>query len=95
MFTLVYINDKFNRPSPLLPFLQSNIGKRPLMQIDCISPYQGSLQDLIRDTCDHLNNIDPDVEVSCCSIQNSSSDVKEDNTVVNFVVIQIAITHKK
>lgn len=38
MFTLVYINNQFNRPDTLLPFLQTNVGKSEIIQIDCVTP---------------------------------------------------------
>jgi hypothetical protein len=46
MFTLIYINGNFNRPETLQSFLQSNIGKSPMLQVDCVSPYKGTDQDL-------------------------------------------------
>jgi hypothetical protein len=64
MFTLIYFNGAFNRPDTLLPFLESNVGKDPLMQIDCVTPYHGSEQDLINEVCEYLNGMDPHIEVS-------------------------------
>lgn len=95
MFTLVYIKNQFNRPSTLLPFLQSNIGKTPLLQIDCITPFHGTEKDLAFYACNYLSSIDSEIEVSCCSIKNSSSEVKGEMSVVNFIVIQITISRKK
>lgn len=39
MQTLVYIKNQFNRPDTLLPFLQSNVGKSPLIQVECVTPF--------------------------------------------------------
>lgn len=94
MFTLVYINKQFNRPDTLTSFLQSNIGKSPLLQIDCISPYKGSEQELVRDACNYLNTIDPQIEVTYNVTQNISSEEKNGNRFVHFIVMQINVTQK-
>ena len=94
MFTLVYIQSRFNRPDTLTSFLQSNIGNSPLLQIDCISPYQGTEQELVRDACKYLNTIDPHIEVTYNMTQNISSEEKNDNRWVHFIVLQINVTEK-
>lgn len=94
MFTLVYIKNQFNRPDTLLPFLQSNIGESPLLQIDCISPFQGTEQELIHDACNYLNTIDPRIVVKYVATQNLSSDVSNKESVVNFMVIRVFVTRK-
>lgn len=94
MFTLVYIHNRFNRPDTLTSFLQSNIGKSPLLQIDCISPYKGSEQELVRDACNYLNTIDPQIEVTYNLTQNISSEEKKGNRLVHFIVMQINVTQK-
>ena len=57
MFTLIYFQGKFNRPDTLFPFLENNVGKDPIMQIDFPTPYQGNEQDLIKELCEYLNGI--------------------------------------
>jgi len=94
MFTLVYIQNRFNRPDTLTSFLQSNIGKSPLLQIDCISPYQGTEKELVRDACNYLNTIDPQIEVTYNMTQNISSEEKKGNRLVHFIVMQINVTQK-
>lgn len=61
MFTFVF-NENLNRPDTLPSFLQSNVGKMPLFQIDCVSPFQGTAEELAEIVCCHLNAIDPQVE---------------------------------
>ena len=75
MFTLVYINGNLNRPETLSTFLQSNIGKCPLLQVDCVTPYMGKEQDLIQEVCEHLNRIDPQIEVTYKTTQNVSAEL--------------------
>ncbi len=94
MFTLVYIQNRFNRPDTLTSFLQSNVGKSPLLQIDCISPYKGTEQELVRDACNYLNTIDPQIEVTYNMTQNISSEEKKGNRLVHFIVMQINVTQK-
>lgn len=94
MFTLVYIQNRFNRPDTLPSFLESTIGKSPLLQIDCISPYKGSEQELVRDACNYLNTIDSQIEVTYNMTQNISSEEKNGNKLVHFIVLQINITQK-
>lgn len=94
MFTLVYIQNCFNRPDTLTSFLQSNVGKSPLLQIDCISPYKGTEQELVRDACNYLNTIDPQIEVTFNMTQNISSEEKKGNRLVHFIVMQINVTQK-
>ncbi len=94
MFTLVYIQNRFNRPDTLTSYLQSNIGNSPLLQIDCISPYKGSEQELVRDACNYLNTIDSQIEVTYNMTQNISLEEKKGNRLVHFIVMQINVTQK-
>lgn len=94
MFTLVYIQNRFNRPDTLTTFLQSNIGQSTLLQIDCISPYRGTEQELVCEVCKFLNGIDLQIEVKYCSTRNVSSIVSDKENMVHFIVIQILITQK-
>lgn len=74
MYTLVYLNGNFNRPDTLPSFLQSNIGKSPLIQIDCVTPFQGTVEELAEEVCEHLNNVDPQIKVFVDVIQNVIND---------------------
>lgn len=89
MYTLVYLNGNFNRPDTLPSFLQSNIGKSPLIQIDCVTPFQGTVEELAEEVCEHLNNVDPQIKVFVDVIQNVSND--SINQQVHFIVFQIRI----
>lgn len=63
MYTLVYLNGNLNRPDTLPSFLQSNMGQSPLLQIDCVTPFQGTAEELAEKVCDYLNTIDPLIDV--------------------------------
>lgn len=91
MFTLVYINGSINRPDTLSTFLQSNVGKSPLLQVDCVTPYIGTEQELVAEVCKHLNSIDPQIEVTYDSTQNVSIEHAKNNSLVHFLVMQIKI----
>ena len=93
MFTLVYINGNLNRPETLLSFLQSNIGKSAHLQVDCVTPYQGTDQELINEVCDHLNNIDQEISVKYIMTQNASKEVIKKTERIHFIVIQINVIH--
>lgn len=92
MFTLIYYQGKFNRPDTLVPFLESNVGKDPLMQIDCVTPYQGTEQDLINEVCDFLNRIDPQIEVNYNVTLSKNSESSNSGTKVNYLAIQLRVT---
>ena len=94
MYTLVYLNGNLNRPDTLPSFLQANVGKSPLMQIDCVTPFQGTAEELAEKVCEYLNAIDPQVEVKLQTIKNASTEVAKTGQQVNFMVIQIQIANK-
>ena len=91
MFTLIYFQRKFNRPDTLVPFLESNVGKNPLMQIDCVTPYHGSEQDLINEVCGYLNRIDPQIEVNYNVTMSKNSESSNSGTKVNYLAIQLRV----
>ena len=94
MFTLVYLNGNLNRPDTLLSFLQANVGKSVLIQIDCVTPFQGTTDELTEKVCCHLNTIDPQVEANLQAIKNASTEVANTGQQVIFMVIQIQISNK-
>lgn len=91
MYTLVYLNGNLNRPDTLPSFLQANVGKSPLMQIDCVTPFQGTADELIDKVCEHLNGIDPMIKVSFNVIQNVSSEATNTKQLVHFIAMQINV----
>lgn len=94
MYTLVYLNGNLNRPDTLPSFLQANVGKPPLLQIDCVTPFQGTAEELAEKVCCHLNTIDPQVEVKPREIKNASTEVAEEGRYVSFMVIRVEIVAK-
>ena len=94
MFTLIYYQGKFNRPDTLMPFLESNVGQEPLMQIDCVTPYQGTEQDLIKDLCEYLNGIVPQIEVNYNVTMSKNSETGSVGTTVNYLAIQLQVNQK-
>ena len=91
MFTLVYFNGKLNKPDTLSPFLHSNVGKNAMLRVDCVTPYKGTEQELIKEVCEHLNRVDLQIEVSYKMTQNVSADLSKTIQHVNFLVIQVDI----
>jgi len=75
-------------------FIQSNMGKNPLLRIDCLTPYKGSEQDIIKDVCCFLSNICSDIDVNYNVTQNVSTEEKDGYSFVNFLVIQLNIKAK-
>ena len=94
MFTLVYLNGNLNRPDTLPSFLQSNVGKTPLLQIDCVTPFQGTAEELAEKVCGHLNAIDPQIEVKLQEIKNASAESAKSKQQVSFMVLQLIIDKK-
>ena len=94
MYTLVYLNGNLNRPDTLPSFLQANVGKSALIQIDCVTPFQGTTDELTEKVCCNLNTIDPHVVVKLQAIKNASTDVAKMGQQVNFMVLQIQISNK-
>lgn len=95
MFTLIYYQGKFNRPDTLVPYLENNVGKDPLIQIDCVTPYQGTEQDLINEVCDYLNRIDPQIEVNYNVTMSKNSESSNSGTKVNYLAIQLGVTARE
>lgn len=89
MFTLIYHNGQFNRPDTLVPFLQSNVGKYPSLQVDCITPFPGTKDDLIKAVCEYLNKIDPDIEVTYNVTSYPRTETDTNVGFVNYLVMQI------
>ena len=94
MFTLIYYQGMFNRPDTLLPFLENNVGKDTLLQIDCVTPYQGTEQDLIEEVCDYLNNIVPQIEVNYTVTISKNSETNEVGTKINYLAIQLRVSQR-
>ena len=94
MFTLVYIKNQFNRPENLIPFLKANVGGSALIKVDCITPFQGSEDDMVNEVCMYLNTVDSELNISCESIQNSSDENNEAKQLVHFMVLQAKISQK-
>lgn len=94
MYTLVYLNGNLNRPDTLPSFLQANVGKTALLQIDCVTPFQGLAEELDGRVCSHLNSIDPQVEVKFQELKRCSTDSAKNKQQVYFMVLQIEIAKK-
>lgn len=94
MYTLIYMDGHFNRPENLESFIMSNVGDYPLLRIDCLTPFKGSKQDIIHDICKYLDRIVPQYEVSYNTTQNVSTEDKNGQSLVHFLVIQIHITER-
>ena len=94
MYTLVYLNGNLNRPDTLSSFLQANVGKSPLIQIDCVTPFQGSADELAEKVCNNLSSIEPSIEVNLQVIKNASIEAVKTGHQVNFMVLQIQIATK-
>ncbi len=92
MFTLIYFKGTFNRPDTLVPFLENNVGEPILMQIDCVTPYQGTEQDLIVEVCDYLNRIDPQIEVNFFETLSGNTETTNNETKVNYLAVQLQVT---
>lgn len=92
MFTIVYLNGNLNRPVTLSSFLNSNQGKITMLRVDCVTPYKGKEQDLIKEVCEHLESVDPQIEVSYQMTQNVSAEVTRTKQLVHFIVMQIHIS---
>ena len=91
MFTLIYLNGNFNRPEDLRPFLETNIGKSPLLRIDCITPYKGTEKELIESVCNYLNSIVNGITVSYNCTQNASSESTNKGVIMHYIVIKINV----
>ena len=91
MFTLIYFQGKFNRPDTLVPFLESNVGKDPIIQIDCVTPYQGTEQNLIKELCEYLNGIISQIEVSYNVTMSKNSELSSNGTKVNYLAVQLRV----
>lgn len=94
MFTLIYNHGEFNQPDNLLPFLQSNVGEWTLIQVDCITPYPGTKEELIQVICEYLNHVSPDIEVTYNITNESETTSSNAKKEVNYLVMQIHVTQR-
>ena len=94
MFTLIYFQGKFNRPGTLVPFLESHVGMNPIIQIDCVTPYQGTEQDLIKDLCDYLNGMNSQIEVIYNVTMSKNSETSNEGTKINYLAVQLQVNSK-
>ncbi len=90
MFTLIYNKGQFNRPDTLVPFLQSNVGEYPLLQVDCV----GSKDDMERAVCEYLSKIVPDIEVTPNVTQFPSTEINEKGDFVDYLALQVHVERK-
>ena len=95
MFTLIYFQGKFNRPDTLVPFLENNVGMNPIIQIDCVTPYLGTEQDLIKDLCDYLNGMNSQIEVNHNLTMSKSSETSNEVTKINYLAVQLQVNSKQ
>ena len=94
MFTLIYNDGQLNRPGTMLSFLQINAGGCALLQVDCITPFKGTEQELIQKVCEHLNRVDNSFEVTYNVTQNSSTEERLGSFYVKYLVIQVYVSNK-
>ena len=94
MFTLIYLNGKFNRPDTLSQFLRSNAGESPFIQIDCITPFPGTKDELIRSVCEYLSKIDPEIQVTHNVAVDSRTESDPQGGLVNYLAMQIYVKEK-
>ena len=91
MFTLIYNKGQFNRPDTLVPFLQSNVGEYPLLQVDCVTPFSGSKDDLERAVCDYLSKIVSDIEVTPNVTPEYSTERNAKGDFVDYLALQVHV----
>lgn len=94
MYTLVYLKGHLNRPDTLVSFLNSSVGTSPLLRVDCITPFTGTEQELIKEVCNHLSGTVPHIEVVYKMTQNISTEDTKNGFLVQFLVIQITINER-
>ena len=94
MYTLIYYNGQFNRPDTLLPFLESNVGKTPFLQIDCVTPYQGTVEGLIQETCNYLNEINSHIAVNHQEILSKSTDSCAGKSIVKYLSVLLEVNQR-
>ena len=95
MFTLIYNNGTLNKPDNLLAFLEANVGKDTLIQIDCITPFSGTAEQMEQKVCYHLSKITPRIRVKHKMTRNCSTVFNSDGEFVDYLVMWIQITESK
>ena len=95
MFTLIYNNEQFNRPDTLVPFLQSNVGKDALIQIDCITPFVGTKEQMEQEVCYYLSKVVSEIKVKHKMTQNFSTEFTTKGELVKYLVMWIHVTEIK
>jgi len=95
MFTLIYNKGQFNRPDTLRAFLQSNVGKDALIQIDCITPFEGTKEQMEQEVCYYLSKIVQEIKVKHKMTQNYSAEFITSGELVKYLVMWIQVTEIK
>lgn len=70
------------------------MGMSPLIQIDCIMPYNGTAGQLMDEVCAYLSNLDSQIEVWPNVILNRNTERTSTEEIVSFLVIQIDVRNK-
>ena len=66
----------------------------PIIQIDCVTPYLGTEQDLIKDLCDYLNGMNSQIEVNHNLTMSKSSETSNEVTKINYLAVQLQVNSK-
>lgn len=66
----------------------------PIIQIDCVTPYQGTEQDLIKDLCDYLNGMDSQIEVIYNVTMSKNTETSNEGTKINYLAVQLQVNSK-
>ena len=65
-----------------------------MLQIDCVTPFQGTPEEFAETVCSHLNAIDTKVDVRLQEIKNTSVETVKSKQQVSFMVLQLNIDEK-
>ena len=76
-------------------FIMANVGKKPLLQVDCVTPFKGTEHELIHLVCNHLSHVDPHYEVTYNVTQNCSTEQNAEGFFVKYLVIQVCVKELK
>ena len=74
-----------------MPFLETNVGKYPSLQVDCITPFPGTKDDMVKAVCVYLSGIVTGIVVVPNITQNTGTESNAKGMTVNYLVLQIKV----
>lgn len=65
-----------------------------MLQVDCITPFPGTKDDLVGAVCDYLSKMDPEIEVIPNVTQYPIAETNIKGSFVNYLAMQVYVCNR-